>query len=346
MKSWNIVFTGPKQAELIQEELPELQDNKILCRTEYTLISIGTESHCYNGIFDEGSHWAGWVKYPFHPGYSNVATVVEVGSAVSKFKPGDRVASPWHHRQYFLASEGDLQMIPDEVDSIDASWINLAGVAQRCVRKCNVQMGDVVAVIGQGPVGQLTTQFVRSCGALEIIAIDPVAARAEGAKLSGADYVLSCTAADALDEVVKITEGRLADIVIDTTGHPKVLAQACALVRTNGKVGLVGDTVTPSQQVVGEGLISKSINILGCGGGAHVPEDTAYAQTIAAGVHNKALIDWNHALTMKYLQKKRLNFKHLVSHRFSPKDAPAVYAALQTDRASYQGVVFDWSLLD
>lgn len=345
MKSLNILFTEAKKAELVAEELPVMKDNQLLCRTECSHVSIGTESHCYNGIFDPGGHWADWVKYPFHPGYSNVATVVEVGSEVKNFKPGDRVRSAWHHRQYFVTGEAGLFKIPEDVDSFSAAWVPLAGVAQKCVRKCNIQMGDTVAVIGQGPVGQLTTQFARTCGALEIIAIDPAAARAEGARLSGADYVLSCTAGEALEKVKEITEGRLVDIVIDTTGHPKALAQACLLVRPNGKLGLVGDTVSPSLQTLGEGVISKSINIIGCGGTTHMPGDTPLYQT-AGNTLGAGLEAWTHALTVKYLQKGRLNVKHLISHVVSPADAPELYAQLQTNRAAYQGIIFDWRLLD
>lgn len=345
MKSWNIIFTGPQQCEFVQEDLPGMSDDQILCRSDITYISIGTESHCYNATFDKGSHWDNWVKYPFHPGYSNVGIVEKVGKNVTKFKPGDRVRSGWHHRQYFLAKEGDLNIVPDEVDSASAAMVPLAGVSQKCIRKCEIKMGDTVAIIGQGPVGQFAIQFARTCGAYEIISIDPAKERAEAAKLSGADYVLSCTAEAALEDVTKITNGKLVDIVIDTTGHPAALAQAALLVRGGGKIAVVGDAANPSQQVVGKALIEKGSTIIGCGGTAHKPEDTPYYQ--AVGFANMyELNEWTHALTVKYLQKKRLNFTHLLSHTFSPADAPKVYADLQKNRSSYMGVVFDWKLLD
>ena len=48
---------------------------------------------------------------------------------------------------------------------------------------------------------------------------------------------------------------------------------------------------------------------------------------------------------MKYLEQKRVNCQHLVSHTFSPNQAPEVYEALLNDKSSYLGVVFDWNLL-
>ena len=345
MKSLDVFFTAPEKAEIIEQELPEINENQVLCKTEYSHISIGTELHCYKGVFDPDTHWAGWVKHPFRPGYSNIARVVKVGSAVTELKVGDRVRSAWHHRQYYVSKTDGLYLVPDDVDPLDAVWINLAGVSQKNVRKCDIKLGDTVVVIGQGPVGQLATQFVKNSGALDIIAIDPVASRAEGARLSGATHVLSCTAGEAVEKVTEITDGRLADVVIDTTGHPKALGQACLLVRPIGKLGLVGDTVTPSLQALGPGVISKSITIIGTGGTAHIPGDTPLNPWAIPLISGK-LTEWTDNLTTKLLQKNKVSFKHLVSHKVSPADAPEVYANLLRDRAAYQGVVFDWSMLD
>ncbi len=52
------------------------------------------------------------------------------------------------------------------------------------------------------------------------------------------------------------------------------------------------------------------------------------------------------ALFFDYLQDGRMSVDALISHRLSPQDAPALYAALTTDRSRYMGVLFDWSLID
>ena len=337
MKSWNIVFTGPEKVEVLHEDVPALKPNEVLCRTDKTLISIGTEMRCLAGVFDKNSHWDTWVKYPFYPGYSNSAVVVEVGSEVKNFKPGDRVSSDYFHKQYFTANESALLPIPEGVDMKDATFIAILRVAQNIVRKCQIQMGDTVVVIGQGPIGQMVTQFVRICGAMKIIAVDPMETRAEMSWKSGATHVLSCGADVAKDKVKEINGGKLADVVIDTTGHHKVLAQAVALTRRYGKVGLVGDAVNPSEQVIGEGVISKSLSIIGAHGDMTAPYDNDF-------------YPWTRPITngisMQYIQQKRLNLQHLISHVFSPMEAPKVYEALQKERSSYVGVIFDWDLLE
>ena len=336
MKSLNILFTAPGKVELVEEEVPQLEENWVLCRTERSLISIGTETRCLEGKFEEGSHWAAWVKYPFHPGYDNTAVVLEVGSAVKDLKPGDRVASGAQHKQYFVRDAGNVQKIPDGVDMADATWIDIMRVSQNVVRKCQIQMGDTVVVIGQGPIGQMVTQFARICGAMRIITVDPMEARAEMSWKSGATHVLTCGADEAKEALLEITGGKLADIVFDTTGYHKVLAQAVDLTRRYGKVGLVGDTVNASQQVIGAGVVSKSISIIGAHGNMTVPFDNDFYPWTK---------NFTNEISMEYIAQKRIRCDHLVSHTVSPEQAPEIYEALLKDRSSYFGVVFDWSLL-
>ena len=336
MKSLNILFTAPGKVELVEEEVPQLEENWVLCRTERSLISIGTETRCLEGKFEEGSHWAAWVKYPFHPGYDNTAVVLEVGSAVKDLKPGDRVASGAQHKQYFVRDAGNVQKIPEGVDMADATWIDIMRVSQNVVRKCQIQMGDTVVVIGQGPIGQMVTQFARICGAMRVITVDPMEARADLSWKSGATHVLTCGADEAKEALLEITGGKLADIVFDTTGYHKVLAWAVDLTRRYGKVGLVGDTVNASQQVIGAGVVSKSISIIGAHGNMTVPFDNDFYPWTK---------NFTNEISMEYIAQKRIRCDHLISHTVSPEQAPEIYEALLTDRSSYLGVVFDWSLL-
>lgn len=337
MKSKNIIFTGPEKAELWEEEIPALKENEVLCRTERTLISIGTETTCLKGMFDEGTNWKDWVQYPFYPGYSNVARIIEVGSAVKDYHTGDCVSSDMTHNQYFTANVDSLLPVPDGVDMADAAWISLLRVAQNIVRKCQVQMGDTVVIVGQGQVGQLVTQFVRICGAMQIIAIDPMEERLEMSKQSGATHVLSCSAKDAVSDIKALTGGKMADIVIDSTGHPKVLAQVCGLARRYGKIGLVGDCSCPSLQALGPGVVSNSLTILGMHGSMTAPVDNAFYPWTER---------FTNEISMRYLEQKKLEVSHLVTHTCSPEEAPVIYENLLKNRSAYLGIIFDWNLLE
>ena len=100
MKSASIVFPEAQRCDVIDEEIGDPGPGEILLQTAVSLISTGTESWCYRGEFDAGTSWAGWVEYPFYPGYSNVGQVVKVGQQVSEFAEGDRVFSIINHRQF------------------------------------------------------------------------------------------------------------------------------------------------------------------------------------------------------------------------------------------------------
>lgn len=96
---------------------------------------------------------------------------------------------------------------------------------------------------------------------------------------------------------------------------------------------------------IGINGFNKGAKIIGNRGVSHVPDDTPFYQAVPGSCLTE-LMKWSHALTIKYLQKKKLDFTHLLSHTVSPADAPQVYADLQKNRGAYMGVVFDWNLLN
>jgi hypothetical protein len=80
MQSRNIVFIGKDEVTVSTEVVREPGPGEVLIRAKKTLISTGTEGICLSRLFEAGSHWDRWVKYPFYPGYSMVGQVAAVGS--------------------------------------------------------------------------------------------------------------------------------------------------------------------------------------------------------------------------------------------------------------------------
>jgi 2-desacetyl-2-hydroxyethyl bacteriochlorophyllide A dehydrogenase len=336
MKSLYIVFPEPNKIEVHEETLTPPEPGEILCAAEKSLISIGTESYCLRGIFDPGTNWAAWVKYPFRPGYSMAARVVAVGQGVTGFKEGDRIASWIEHQQLFKLQPQQAHLIPDGVSDEDATWVILACTTQLGVRRAQLQLGETVGVVGLGMLGQLVTQYLAVSGARRIIAIDPVQSRLDRAKAHGATHTLATDVASARLEIERITNGRMLDVVFDITGHPPVLAPAIQLLRRLGRVVLLGDTPTPTQQFLGPGVVSNSISILGIHATARPDETSDFNQWSAQEMA---------ALFFDYLLQGRMRVSDLITHRYSPLDAPKVYEQLQQDRAAAIGVIFDWSLV-
>jgi threonine dehydrogenase-like Zn-dependent dehydrogenase len=97
--------------------------------------------------------------------------------------------------------------------------------------------GDTLAVVGGGPIGQLTSLAAQACGAGIVVLVEPVAARRDLAAAQGA-LVTDPDGARAL--VDRLTDGRGADAVVDAVGGPRGLDTAFALVRRRGSVVSVG----------------------------------------------------------------------------------------------------------
>ena len=331
MKSTNIVLTGKQQIEVYEEDLPSPSADSILVRTRLSLISTGTECICYRGEMEEGTHWAGWVRYPFYPGYSNVGVVEEVGADVEGYSVGDRVFSNANHRQLQIVKP-PLTKIPEGVSDESAGWSKLATIAQTGVRRAQLTMGAKVVIIGMGPLGQLLTQYVRLMGAEEVIAIDMVEGRLVVAAAHGATQTFAGNASDAIPFVREHTNGQLADVVFDATGHFAVFPLALKLVRNFGTMMLIGDSPQPGKQVLTADVITRQITV--------------------RGSHNERLADereWHairqHELLYKYIARGQMQLDDLITARHSPHEAPDVYSGLLEDRSDTIGVVFDWGRL-
>ena len=332
MTSTNIVFTGKQQAELRDEPVPKLAPDGLSVRTRVSLISSGTETICYRGESDPGSHWHSWVQYPFHPGYSNVGVIEQTGAAVTGFAAGERVFTTSSHHQVAVA-RGTPVAIPDAVSDESAAWSKLATIAQTGVRRAQLAMGATVVIIGLGPLGQLLNQYARVMGAERVIAIDPLASRLQVAVEHGATHQFAGSAGDALPFVEELTDDLRADVVFDATGHPPVLPLALALAKRFGLVMLIGDAPNPSQQVLTSDVITRQITIRGTHN-ENLPGDQAL---------------WSPArqveLFYTYLTRGQMRVDDLVTDRHAPADAPQVYARLLNDRGASLGVLFDWAQL-
>jgi threonine dehydrogenase-like Zn-dependent dehydrogenase len=201
------------------------------------------------------------------------------------------------------------------------------------VRRAELALGETVGVVGMGMLGQLIVQYLYLAGARRIIAIDTIQKRLDMAQAHGATHTICATAQEARATVESLTHGRMLDAVWDVTGHPAVLSQCIQLLRRLGRVVLVGDTPTPTQQFLGPGVVSNAIAILG----VHSTSAAPYYSEHTPWPEREII-----ALFYDYLLQGRMNVKDLITHRYAPVEAPQVYARLQTNRADFMGVIFDW----
>ena len=335
-KSLNIVFPQARQVLVAEEDVAAPGPGEVLCRAQKSLVSRGTETFCLKGEYDKGTYWEEYIRYPFHPGYSMTARVEAVGENVFAFHPGDRVTSWSAHRQWFVAPEGALFRVPDEISDEEATWATLARTTQLGVRRAELQLGETVGVVGLGILGQLVIQYLALAGARKIVAIDPSRKRCGLAMASGATDVVPSSVAQARDEIAALTGGAMLDAVFDITGHAAVLAPATQLLRKLGRLVLLGDSPTPSLQHLGPRVVGDSLSILGIHGMMYPDHATPFNQWTAATMT---------ATFFDFLLQQRMDVLPLIDRAVSPHEAPRVYADLLSGADEAIGIIFDWTKL-
>lgn len=136
-----------------------------------------------------------------------------------------------------------LAGVPDGVDLDSAVFLgDTLATAYVAVRRAGIRPGDTLAVVGGGPVGQLTSLAAQALGAGVVVLVEPVEDRRALAAAEGAVVATPETGRDVVD---RVTDGRGADAVVDAIGGRAGLDTAFGLVRRRGTVVAVGVPTTP-----------------------------------------------------------------------------------------------------
>lgn len=330
-----IIFPSAGRITLETQDVPAPGPKEVLCNATLSLVSIGTETFCLRGICDPGTYWEEYIKYPFAPGYSMAGKVKAVGSEVTKWKVGDRITSWAPHTEAFIAHEDQIFPVPSDIDDDEAIWATLARTTQLGVRRAELILGESAAVVGLGILGQLVTQYLALSGCRKVIAIDTSQARLDLALQNGATHAICLPVDQAINEVSKITNGAMMDVAFDITGISAVLAPATQLLRKLGRLVLLGDSPTPSQQSLGPRVVGNSISILGQHGFLYPAEESPFNMWTAENMTS---------LFFDYVRSKKINVKSLITHRRSPMDVDEVYNNLAKTK-DVLGIVLEWAYM-
>jgi predicted dehydrogenase/threonine dehydrogenase-like Zn-dependent dehydrogenase len=176
-------------------------------------------------------------------GYSGAGVIVEKHPTVTDLEIGDRVAYGGEgtgHGETIVAGRNLVASVPDEVPFEHACFTTLGSIAMNSVRIADISLGDTVAGIGLGLVGQLVAQLARAQGG-RVFAIDIKPDRIELARKLGADHAM-LGGSGTPQEVGALTEGRGVDCVIVAAASKSAapVQQAIKLCRDRGRVVVVG----------------------------------------------------------------------------------------------------------
>jgi len=143
-------------------------------------------------------------------------------------------------QEYLRVPEFNLFRIPDHVDLIHASMTEPAAVALHGVKKLHIIKGDSGLVIGGGPIGNMTAQWLKILGCDQVIVVDIDPEKLKIAQNMGF-LTINGSEKDPVKEVMKITNGQGARRIVEACGLPVTFLQAIESASTFGEVVFMGN---------------------------------------------------------------------------------------------------------
>ena len=264
-----VTFQAPGEVRLEERPEPEpLARDDAVVAVEATGV-CGSDLHIYHGRVQ--------IEPGFTLGHEFVGTVVAAGDGATEVSEGDRVLGCYCSAcgNCFFCRRGDYHKCDDgrvfghgktlgslqgaQAEQVLVPHANLTlrrmpegmsdeaalfagdvmGTGYHAVADAGLEPGDLVAVLGLGPVGLCAVQAARAAGAASVIAVDSVEDRLRMAESFGAQPV-HLTEDDPRQAVKQATGGRGVDVAVDAVGHPDALELACRLARKAGTVSAIG----------------------------------------------------------------------------------------------------------
>jgi predicted dehydrogenase len=355
---WQSRSTG--EASVVDVPAPRAGKGQILVRVMASLISAGTERMVIEFAeknllrkamarpdlvkqLVEKARREGWVSTlqavrrrldsGWALGYSNAGIVLEVGEGAAEFKPGDRVACAGGG----FATHSEIVRIPRNLAAAipagpglrevlweEAAFATVAAVGLQGIRLAELQLGEVVAVIGLGLIGQIVAQLARANGCT-VVGMDPSAERCRLAERLGAITTGHCE------------EEMIAAAAHASNGHGVDAVLITAATESDGPVTLAAEIARDRAKIVAVGAVGMAL-----------PRKPYYMKELDfrvsrsygpgrydAGYEEKGndypigYVRWtegrNVASILQLLASGKLDFSSLITHRFAIDEAAKGY---------------------
>lgn len=284
------VMTGIGQMAFEEREIPKPMANEVLVQLEYVGI-CGSDLHYY----ETGAIGDYVVEPPFVLGHEPGGIVVEVGENVTHLKVGDKVAlepgkTCGHCRfckegkynlcpdviffatppvdgvfQEYVAHEADLCFkVPDSMTTLEAALIEPLSVGFHAAVQGDAHLGQKAVVMGAGCIGLVSMMALLARGVSEVCVVDIMEKRLDKALELGATKVINGAKEDVEEAISKWTDGKGADLVIETAGTEITTRQAIRVARKGSNIVLVGYSKTgemtlPMSLVLDKELTFKTV---------------------------------------------------------------------------------------
>jgi S-(hydroxymethyl)glutathione dehydrogenase/alcohol dehydrogenase len=320
--------------EILELEMPALRPGQVLVDVSYSGV-------CHTQLLEAGGHRGPDRFLPHCLGHEGSGTVVEVGAGVTRVVAGDRVVLSWIKgagadvpgttydaagrtvnagaittlAERSVISENRLTPLRADVDLKDGALLGCAvPTGFGCVwNTAQARPGQSIVVFGAGGIGLCAVTAARLVGCWPIVVVDLVPAKLEAAGRLGATSLVLGGDADRLDQVREACGGA-ADLAVEATGNPGVMADALSVVRSQGGVAVVAGNARLGQDlVVDPRELNQGKQLRGTWGGDSRPEVDfpRYAGLLAAG---------------------RVDLSHLSADVYSLEDVNTAFADLAEGR--------------
>lgn len=280
---------------------------------------------------------------PNQLGYSLSGIVLEACED-SPAAPGELVACAGagyaSHAEVVAVPRLLCARVPEGVSAADAAYSTVAAIALHGVRLAEARLGDVVAVVGLGLVGQLTLELLAAAGCVAL-GMDPDPQRVELARTAG--FFAAVDDGDLKQEALRRTAGRGADAVLVTAASRSAepLDTAIAVARERAVLCIVGDVAVESPRAP---LFAKELRLVVSRSYGPGRYDSRYEE---AGVDYPAgYVRWtegrNLEEALRLMAIDQLRPARLTTHQFDLMDGPSAYELLGNGRG-YMGVLLRYS---
>jgi erythritol/L-threitol dehydrogenase len=324
-----VVCHGPEDYRLEEWSVPEPGPGEVVIRVGSVGI-CASDLKCYLGapLFWGDRHRTGYCQPPVIPGHEFVGDVVALGEgAAAKYglAIGDRAVSEqivpcWGCRycrngQYWMCKVHDIYgfrqrtfgamaeymlfpagalnyRVPKSIDMAHAAFIEPLACSIHAVERGEIKFQDVVVIAGAGPLGLGMVAAARMKNPRLLISVDLNDMRLATAKACGADLGINPGKLDAVDEVLKLTDGYGCDVYVEATGHPAAVEAGLRMVRALGtfvEFSVMREPVTVDWTMIGDG---KELNI-----------------------HGSHLGPYCYPVAIKMIEEKRLPMDEIITHR-------------------------------
>ena len=333
-----IVKPEPKAGIEVREvPLPAFGHSDVLVKVEAASV-CGTDLHIYN--WDQ---WAqGRIHPPLIPGHEFCGVVAAVGKDVTAVKEGDFVSAEMHvacgkclqcrtgqahicqyvkiigvdadgaFAEFVTIPETNIWKLDPSLPREYASILDPLGNAVHTVLAGDIA-AKTVAVIGCGPIGLFAIAVAQACGAASVYALEVNEHRRALAKQMGANEALNPAKDDVLKLILEQTNGVGVDVVLEMSGHPDAMRQGFRILRTGGRVSLLG-------------LPSKPVEI-------DFANDIIFKGAIVQGINGRKMYEtWYQMEAL--LKTGKLDLSPVITHRLPMQDFAKGMELLKSGEAS------------